>query len=78
MFCKDYTRAGIHNGKPVVIAELVTKTTPATLPTKTDGVENIEAGMLFGPGSSLLSTNPFELHVMNDEYTWNKIEKLLE
>lgn len=76
MFCKSYIREGTHNnGKPMIAAELITKTTPATMPTTTDGIDNISSGWMLGPGSSLISTNPFRVHLMNDEFTWDEVKK---
>lgn len=75
MFCKSYIREGTHNGKQMVAAELITKTTPATLPTTTAGIDNIDGDYVLGPGSSLVSTNPFKVHLMNDEFTWDEVKK---
>lgn len=74
MFCKSYTRAGIHsNGKPLVVADLVTKVAPATMPTTTDDIDNISSDLMLAPGSTLMATNPLGVYVMNDEYTWDQI-----
>ena len=76
MFCKSYSREGTHeNGKQLVAAEIIVKTTPAQLPTTTDDIANIQSGWMLGPGSTILSTNPFEIHIMNDLFTWDKLEK---
>lgn len=74
MFCKSYTRAGTKNGKQLVIAELITKTAPLTMPTTTDEIDNINDGMLLAPGSLLMATSPFGFYSMNDEYTWDEIK----
>ena len=73
MFCKSYTRAGTKNGKPLVIADLIVKTTPATLPLETDGIDNIGSGMILAPGSTIIATNPFKMNFLNDEYTWDEV-----
>lgn len=75
MFCKGYTRAGTDSttGKPLVIADLLTKTAPATMPTTTDNIDNVGAGMLLAPGSTLMETNPFKLSFLNDEYEWDEV-----
>lgn len=76
MFCKSYTRIGNHsNGKQMVAADLITKTAPVTMPTTTDGIDNIAGGWMLGPGSTLISTNPFGVSMMNDEFTWDKIKR---
>ena len=75
MFCKSYTRIGNHsNGKQLVAADLITKAAPETMPTTTDGIDNIAGGWMLGPGSTMLCTNPFGVKVMNDELTWDDIE----
>lgn len=74
MFCKGYTRAGTHtNGKPQIIADIIVKTAPTTKPITTDGVKNVEQGLMLAPGSSLMSTNPFGFYTLNDEYTWDEL-----
>lgn len=73
MFCKSYTRAGTKNGKQMVIADLITKTAPDTMPTTTNGIENIGAGMILAPGSNLMITNPFKMCFLNDEYEWDEV-----
>lgn len=73
MFCKGYTRAGTKNGKQLVIADLITKTAPGTLPLKTDGIDNVDSGMLLAPGSTLMATNPFKMCFLNDQYTWDEV-----
>lgn len=75
MFCKTYIREGTHNGKQMVAAELITKAAPETMPTLTTGIDNIPGDYALGPGSSLVCTNPFEVYLMNDEFTWDKIER---
>lgn len=77
MFCKSYIREGTHptSGKPMVAAELITKTAPESLPTTTDNIDNISPDWALGPGSSLVCTNPFGVYLMNDEFTWDKIER---
>lgn len=76
MFCKSYIREGNHsNGKPLVAAELIAKTAPLTLPTTTDDITNISSGWMLGPGSTLVCTNPFGVYMMNDLFTWDKIER---
>ena len=73
MFCKGYTRAVTKDGKPLVIADLITKTAPATMPLKTDGIDNIGSGMLLAPGSTLMATNSFKMCFLNDEYEWDEV-----
>lgn len=74
MFCKEYTRAGTHeNGKPLVIADLITKSISGTKPATTEGIDNISGDMVLAPGSTLMSTNPLGFYVLNDEFTWDQI-----
>lgn len=75
MFCKSYTRAGSHsNGKPLIVADLITKTKPVNMPTDTSEIDNVSKDCMLAPGSTLMVTSPsLEVHIMNDEYEWDKI-----
>lgn len=73
MFCKGYTRAGKKNGVDMVIADLITKSEPETMPETTTGIENVQDGLAIAPGSTLITTSPFQVYMMNDEYEWDAI-----
>lgn len=74
MYCKSYVREGAHsNGKMMVAAEIITKTAPVTMPTTTENIDNISSDYMLGPGSVMICTNPFGVHMMNDELTWDTI-----
>ncbi len=61
-----------YHGSALIEVEIIASELPATMPTVSDGIENLDDGYTLAPGSAMIITGADKKYILGDDRIWKE------